>query len=361
MVQRQFAAFDNDAFVVDPSSPRLTTGSSIINNSSTPVGTIFQFTSGFDYQSIILEETSSQPDVFNDDESGDHQITEGRGLVANGTQVESESYHYFRALDDAGNQTGPTVTVTVFSQNGQTSNIWGMASDTELQEGVRYVKIGGSNNGDSEYERFVPCFTPGSMVSTSNGFIAVENLSAGDRVMTRDNGLQELHWIGRKDLGRAALVADARFRPIRIHKGALGNGVPMQDMVVSPNHRILLTGPQLTVNFGEDEVLLAAKHLVGMHGVEKVAPRDVSYLHLLCQRHEVLMVDAVWTESFQPGEYAMNGLASEQADEVFTLFPELRDPKLNPGFRDARTVLRNHEAQIARASLGSEARLQTSA
>jgi hypothetical protein len=64
-----------------------------------------------------------------------------------------------------------------------------MASDTELQTGVRYIKIGGSNNGNSEYESFVPCFTLGSMVSTSNGFIAVENLSAGDHVMTRDNGL----------------------------------------------------------------------------------------------------------------------------------------------------------------------------
>jgi hypothetical protein len=96
MVQRQFAAFDNEAFDVDPSSTSLTVGSPIINNSSTPVGTTFNFTGGFEYLSIILEDTSSQPD-----------------------------------------QTGPTITVTVFSQNGQTSNIWAMASDTELQTGVR--------------------------------------------------------------------------------------------------------------------------------------------------------------------------------------------------------------------------------
>lgn len=190
-------------------------------------------------------------------------------------------------------------------------------------------------------------------MSTSNGFIAVENLSVGDHVMTRDNGSQELQWVGRKNLGRSALVADARLCPIRIHKGALGNGMPMQEMLVSPNHRILLTGPQLTLNFGEDEVLVDAKHLVGMPGVEKVAPCNVSYLHLLCARHEVLMVDAVWIENFQAGEYAMNGLASDQANEIFALFPELRDPKLNLGFRDARIVLRNHEAQIARASLAA--------
>ena len=351
MVQRQFAAFDNDAFTVSDTSPRLTPGSSIINNSSTPVGTIFEFTGGFEYQSIILEDTSSEPDIFNDDEEGQHVITEGRGLVANGTEVESESYHYVRALDDDGNPTGPQITITVFSQNGQTSNIWGMASDTELLEGVRYVKVGGSNNGDSEYESFVPCFTPGSMVSTPTGLIRVQDLRVGDRVMTRDNGLQDIRWIGRKDLTRAALSADARVRPIRIRKGALGDGMPMTDMMVSPNHRMLITGPQLAVNFGEEEMLVAAKHLVGLPGVEMVDARDVSYLHLLCDRHEVLMVDAVWTESFQPGDYAMNGLATEQSDEVFSLFPELRNPTLNLQFRDARTAMRSFEAQIAKETL----------
>jgi hypothetical protein len=103
--------------------------------------------------------------------------------------------------------------------------------------------------------------------------------------------------------------------------------MPMSNMIVSPNHRILLNGPQITVNFDEDEVLVAAKHLVGMHCVEKVTPRNVSYLHLLCARHEVLMVDANWTESFQPGAYTMTGMASDQVDEVYSLFPELKDPK----------------------------------
>jgi hypothetical protein len=352
MVQRQFAAFDNEAFTVDASSPRMAVGSAIINNSNTPIGTIFSFTPGFEYQSIILEDTSSEPDVFNDDDAGNHQITEGRGLVANGTFVESESYHFLRAIDEAtGQPTGPVITINVFSQNGQTSNIWGMASDTELEPGVRYVKTGGSNNGDSLYEDFVPCFTLGAMVSTIKGLVRVEDLRVGDRVMTRDNGLQELHWIGRKDLSATQLGDDTRYRPIRIRQGALGDGLPVHDVMVSPNHRMLITGPQLSVNFGEEEMLIAAKHLVGLPGIEMTAAQNVSYLHLLCDRHEVLMVGGVWTESFQPGDYTMNGLATAQAEEVFALFPELRNPTLNLKFRDARTVLRSFEAQIAKEAL----------
>lgn len=353
MVQRQFAAFDNEAFVVDPSSPSLVAGSAIINNSNTPVGTIFNFTSGFEYQSIILEDTSADPDVFNDDQPGQHTITEGRGLVANGTQVESESYHFLRALDANGNLTGDTITITVFSQGGNFSNIWGMAADAELQDGVRYQKIGGSNNGDSLYESFVPCFTPGSVVSTPKGLILVEDLQVGDRVMTRDNGLQTVRWIGQKDVSHSTLARDARFRPVRIRKGALGAGMPIHDMMVSPNHRMLITGAHLSVNFGEDEMLIAAKHLVGLPGIDVVAEAPVTYLHLLCDRHEVLMVDGTWTESFQPGEYAMNGLASDQAREVFALFPELRDPTLNLTFRDARTPLRGFEAHVATAGLSA--------
>ena len=48
---------------------------------------------------------------------------------------------------------------------GNTFDIRGMASDTELQPGLRYVKTGESNNGDSLYEDFVPCFTLDAMVS----------------------------------------------------------------------------------------------------------------------------------------------------------------------------------------------------
>jgi len=191
------------------------------------------------------------------------------------------------------------------------------------------------------------------MVSTPTGLILVQDLRVGDRVMTRDHGLQELRWIGRKEMSHAALSADARFRPIRISKGALGDGMPMQDMLVSPNHRMLIAGPQLTVNFGEEEVLVAAKHLVGLPGVTMSGPRDICYLHLLCDRHEVLLVDGTWTESFQPGDVALNGLASDQAGEVLALFPELKNPTLELGFRDARTALRGFEAPIAKEALSA--------
>jgi hypothetical protein len=139
----------------------------------------------------------------------------------------------------------------------------------------------------SEIENII-CFTPQTRIATPLGLVAIEDLEVGDMVVTRDHGLQPIRWIE----GRNVPAID-RFAPIRIRKNVLAG--PDRDLIVSPNHRILLNGPQITVNFGEDEVLLAAKHLVGIHCVEKVTPRNVSYLHLLCARHEVLMVDAICT------------------------------------------------------------------
>lgn len=48
--------------------------------------------------------------------------------------------------------------------------------------------------------RVVACFTPGTGIATPKGEVAFERLKKGDRVLTRDNGIQTIRWIGRKKL-----------------------------------------------------------------------------------------------------------------------------------------------------------------
>lgn len=123
MVSRSFAAFDNEAFTIASGSSDGVPGTPINNNSSTPAGRIYEFKAGFPYQTITLDDTSNTPDVFDDDDENNHVITDGGTLVGAGTEVESESYHYFRLLDDNGDPTGPRITITVFSRDGVTSRI----------------------------------------------------------------------------------------------------------------------------------------------------------------------------------------------------------------------------------------------
>ncbi len=347
MVLRTFGAFDNEAFTVDPGSPFMTPGSPVINNSSTPVGTIFTYQAGFPSQQITLDDSSSNPDLFNDDDEDNHVITDGGTLVANGTEVESESYHYLRLLDENGIPTGPRITITVFSQNGQTSNIWGMASDSPLIPGARYVKVGGSNNGTSLYDSFVPCFTSGTRIVTPSGERPVEALRVGDRVVTRDNGLQRVRWIGRRQLAGAALRADPGKRPILIRKGAMGNGLPERDIALSPNHRLLLARAGTEMLYGAHEVLAAAKDLTARPGIGRAEPpAGVTYVHMMFDRHEVVMSNGIWSESFLPGEMAMDGLDRAQQREILCLFPELATTPRKAAFRPARRILRRYEAEL---------------
>ena len=348
MVLRQFAAFDNEALVIDAASPHLTPGTPIINNSSTPVGTVFTFTDGFAYQSIVLDDTSGSPDVFDDNRPCGHQIVEGRGLVDDGTQVESESYHFVRQLDENGIPTGPRITINVFSKDRDFEDIWGMAADTQLIPGASYVKIGGSNNGDSRYEDFVPCFTDRAVVLTKAGLMPIVDLEIGDEIATRDNGFQAIAWIGSAEVTTADQIARPHLAPVRFQPGALGLTGLEAPMMLSPNHRVLVTGPQIQMSFGEPELLVAAKHLAGLPGIDIATPAPVTYMHILFERHEVIMADGVWSESFQPGGMTLRAMDRAQSDEVLGLFPQLLQG--SGQFQSARAVLTRREAEVARSS-----------
>jgi Ca2+-binding RTX toxin-like protein len=198
-------------------------------------------------------------------------------------------------------------------------------------------------------ESFAICFTPGTMILTDRGEVAVEALCAGDMVMTRDNGLQPLRWVGHRRLTQLDLVADPDLQPVRIAKDALRGEGPARSMMVSPQHRVLITGARAELLFGTDEVLVPAKHLVGQADATRVLPEDgVTYIHLLFDRHEIVQSDGIWTESFQPAERSLNALEAEVRDEILKLFPELAVD--GDGFLGARLSLKAHEARVLLAS-----------
>ena len=194
----------------------------------------------------------------------------------------------------------------------------------------------------SNIESVVACFTMGAQILTDQGELAVEDLQPGHRVLTRDNGYQPIRWTGRRDLSHAELIVEPRFNPVHIARGALGAGLPVRDIMVSPQHRMLVTGPRAELLFGENEVLVAAKHLVGLPGIEQRVSRGVSYLHILFDQHEIVRADGAWSESFQPGDLTMEALQGEQRAEITALFPELGQ---GVQFQSARLTLTAREAR----------------
>lgn len=191
-----------------------------------------------------------------------------------------------------------------------------------------------------------PCFTIGTHIATRKGERRVEELQVGDRVITRDNGLQEIRWIGRRNLSGQDLHRAGHLKPVRIRQGALGHGLPERDLLVSPNHKILVSNDQTTLHFEDSEVLVAAKHLTGLLGVDVVEVPQTTYIHLLFDAHEVVLSNGTWSESFQPNAKSIAGVGNAQRQEIIELFPELRDPESVEGYASARRSLTRHDTKI---------------
>ncbi|MFT4013047.1 MAG: Hint domain-containing protein [Paracoccus sp. (in: a-proteobacteria)] len=156
--------------------------------------------------------------------------------------------------------------------------------------------------------------------------MAIEDLTPGIRVMTADRGLQELRWTGSRRLDTETLTQAPQFLPIRIRAGALGDGMPRRDLLVSPQHRILIRSQIAERMFGTREILVAAKQLLQIEGIDIATElTEVEYFHLLFDQHEVLLSEGALSESLYTGPEALKCVGEAARDEIFSLFPELRD------------------------------------
>ena len=256
---------------------------------------------------------------------------EGNDIVDGGTDGDD-----FDTLDLTG--TNFTITSQTLDADGDST------SGT-----IDFFDDGGNYTGTMQYseiEKIVPCFTPGTRIATPQGERPVEQLQIGDRVITRDNGIQEIRWIGQRRLNGLELALSDHLQPVLIRKGALGRGLPERDMMVSPQHRVLIANDRSALYFEDREVLVAAKHLVGKEGIERVALPSVTYIHFMFDQHEVVLSDGAWTESFQPGDLTLEGMDREQRRELLELFPELMTDQGIKGYQAARRSLKKHEAAL---------------
>lgn len=155
------------------------------------------------------------------------------------------------------------------------------------------------------------CFLVGTRIATARGSIPVERLLPGTRVVTRDNGLQPVRWVSSQS---------AVDTPIRL----AGDDRPLN---VSPEHRILLAGAEARTRFGQSEVLVPARCLVGRDGITALSPRALTYVHFALDRHEIVYAEGQPAESFRPHARVLETLPDREREALFELLPALRsDP-----------------------------------
>lgn len=233
---------------------------------------------------------------------------------------------------------GSSGTIYFIATNG-TSNYGPLfVSDFPLSSVVTYTFGAFNTDGATPYSSLVPCFTSGTGIMTATGVQLIDTLREGDLVQTRDNGLQPIRWIG-----RCSVPANAQNTPVHIAKGVLGN---TEDLIVSPNHRMLIVAATADMYFGDNEVLVAAKLLVGNEGISRKSGGWVTYLHILFDEHQIVVANGTPSESFFPGQKAMGSLSEASRAEVLRLFPKLAQ-KMPKNYRNtARTCLNKYEATL---------------
>lgn len=194
----------------------------------------------------------------------------------------------------------------------------------------------------------VICFTPDTQITTPFGRRRIDALRPGDVILTRDNGPQEVIWTASRRMTGARLYAMPHLRPIRIRADAFGLGRPDQELLVSPQHRMLLRGPQARAIFGTDEVLVAAEDLLNDRSIlVDHTQREVTYVHVMLERHNVIWANGLETESFHPSNTELDTVDPVQREVLLRMKPEIRE---NPhSYGDyARRNLSRSEAAILR-------------
>ncbi|MDN5567945.1 MAG: Hint domain-containing protein [Paracoccus sp. (in: a-proteobacteria)] len=191
---------------------------------------------------------------------------------------------------------------------------------TPIVTGTTYTA---SNITDVPNEIIV-CFCRGTLITTDQGVIAIEDLGVGDMVITMDNGPRPIRWIGKRKLTPLSLARNPKLRPVRIRAGALGENMPEVDLTVSPQHRILIRSAIAQRMFDTREVLLPAIKLCALDGIDQVDDAtEVEYWHMLFDGHEIVYSNGAATESLFTGPEALKGVSLESRAEIIALFPEI--------------------------------------
>ncbi|MBB5371982.1 Hint domain-containing protein [Acidocella aromatica] len=131
------------------------------------------------------------------------------------------------------------------------------------------------------------CFYPGTRIATPEGEMAVEALQAGDLVVTA-NGTKPVRWVGQSHV-HTRFADPLRSLPIRIKAGALGDSLPVRDLLLSPDHAVFIDG-----------ILVQASALVNGTSIvrEYDAPEQFTYYHVELETHELLLAEGALAESF---------------------------------------------------------------
>ena len=176
-----------------------------------------------------------------------------------------------------------------------------------------------------------PCFTTGTLIATPDGDVEVQSLTPGDRVLDINGNAIAVELVLTRAYDLRQLSENENLRPVRITAGALGLGLPRRDLLVSRQHRMLVSSKITRRMFGADAVLTPAIKLTELPGIYvDHSVTSVSYVHLLFDTHKVIFAENAPSESLYTGPEALKSVSDAARTEILTMFPEVAELDYRP-------------------------------
>jgi hypothetical protein len=144
-----------------------------------------------------------------------------------------------------------------------------------------------TSDGNGGTDITVACFAEGTHILTERGPVAVEQLVLGTRLPTASGRLARIAWLGHRTLAPARHKRPYDVNPIRVRAGAFGADLPARDLILSPDHAVLIDG-----------LLVPIRHLANGTSIAQEPRSRVTYWHVELNRHDAILAEGIACETY---------------------------------------------------------------
>ncbi|MDC0343566.1 Hint domain-containing protein [bacterium] len=246
------------------------------------------------------------------DSTGAFRVAEDTGIGQPGATLHLDCALTFMSPDGL---TQDAVVIVELDEHEQIAAVY-LLSLSELRPKTEYALVGIDPKGARELFARVASvyFTRGTHITMATGEQRrIETLNVGDRVLTRDDGVQEIRWIG-----SSTTRAQGDMAPILIEAGALNNA---NDLIVSPNHRLFVYQREDRIGAGQAELMVKARHLLNGDTVRVAHGGFVDYFQILFDRHHIIYAEGIAAESMLVDPRTKPSLPSELLEKLTEVIP----------------------------------------
>jgi hypothetical protein len=166
------------------------------------------------------------------------------------------------------------------------------------------ISIGSASASQLE---LVACFAAGTRIETVAGLVAVEDLRAGDLVVTHDGRSQPIVWVGSRAVDCARHPRPETVWPVKVLTSAFGENIPARDLYLSPDHAVFI-----------NDVLVPVRLLINGESITQVKRTAITYYHVELPEHAIMLAEGLTVESYLD----IGDRANFDGEETIRLYPD---------------------------------------